>query len=251
MKEFNGLTRRSLLAGAMPALAIFALLGHAKSAGAAARRMAPQHWIDQQQEMADALATGQIPPEQWCSEVEALSAQVDLAGLLAMANQAAEDGTRPAGSNDPEKRVVHFASMERLSYNAALLSFSPENVITPRAHRNMVSALLVVEGTVRIRTFERVRDEKNGIVIKQAGDAAAGAGGICTMCADHHNVHWLTPQGGPATILEVAIDGLSAQGAPYEITPLDPLGGKHLRDGSILAPIMGFDAAAAKYTADI
>jgi hypothetical protein len=51
--------------------------------------------------------------------------------------------------------------------------------------------------------------------------------------------------------LDVIIDGLSSGGAPYEITALDPLGGKHFRDGSILAPIIGFDEATAKYRADL
>jgi hypothetical protein len=263
MKEFAGepasealgLTRRGVLTSFMPAFMIYALLGETRRAGAAAHRVSPQGWLDQQQELAEALTTGQLAPPHWCAEVEALGAQVDIAELLAAARLGAEDSPRPGGGNDPEKRFVHFTDMagrkRHLSYGAALFSFSPQNVITPHAHRNMVSAHLVVEGSVRIRTFDRVRDERNGIVIKPAEDVVAGVGGISSMCAERHNVHWFTPQGGPAMTLDVIIDGLSPQGEPYEITPLDPLGGKKLRDGSILAPIMGFEAAAAKYTSEI
>lgn len=263
MKEFKGeaaseslgLTRRGVLTGLMPAFMIYALLGETGRAAAMPRRITPQGWLDQQQELAEALTTGQIEPAQWCSEVETLAAQVDIAELLAAAKLSAEDGARPGGSNDPEKRFVHFTDIagrkRHLSYSAALFSFSPQNVITPHAHRNMVSAHLVVEGSVRIRTFDRVRDEKNGIVIKPAEDRVASVGGASSMCAERHNVHWFTPQGGPAMTLDVIIDGLSPQGEPYEIVALDPLGGKKLRDGSILAPILGFDAAAAKYTADL
>jgi hypothetical protein len=109
----------------------------------------------------------------------------------------------------------------------------------------------VVDGSFRIRTYDRVRDEKNGIVIKPTEDFVAGVGKITTMCAERHNIHWFVPQGGPAMTLDVVIDGLSGKGERYEITALDPLGGKTLKDGSILAPPMSFEAASAKYTADV
>lgn len=263
MKEFNetpasdalGLTRRGLLTSAFPAFLTYALLGEAARAAAPSGKGAPQDWIDQQQELAEALAAGQIAPPTWCREVEKLSRQVDVAELLATARLAADDTARPGGPNDPQKRVVRFADssgrMRRLSYGAALFAFQPGNVITPHAHRNMVSAHLVVDGHLRIRTYDRVRDEKKGVVIRPAEDAVAGVGSVSTMCAERHNIHWFVPQGGPAMTLDVVIDGLSGQGLPYEITPLDPLGGTVLKDGSILAPAMSFDAAAAKYTADL
>ena len=254
MKEFRfGLTRRGLLTGTIPVLALLAL---PRKAGYAAspRRMEPQHWIDQQQELSDALATGQIEPSQWCSEVESLSAKVDIAELLVKARLSAEQASS-GSTSEPDKQVVHFTDLlgrpQRLSYSVSLYSFRPDSVIAPHAHRNMVSAHLVAEGNIRIRTFDRVRDEKNGIVIKPAEDTVIGAGGISTMCAERHNIHWFVPQGGAATLLEVAIEGLSSQGAPSEITALDPLGGKKLRDGSLLAPFLGAEAAAAKYTAEL
>jgi quercetin dioxygenase-like cupin family protein len=263
MKEYNeespgdslGLTRRGLLTGVFPAFLTYALLGEAARAAARAGKSEPHDWIDQQQELAEALAAGQVTPLTWCQEVETLSRQVDIAELLAVARLAADDTAKPGGSNDPQKRVVRFVDasgrQQRLSYGAALFAFQPTNVITPHAHRNMVSAHLVVDGTLRIRTYDRVRDEKSGIVIKPAEDFVAGVGKVTTMCTERHNVHWFVPQGGPAMTLDVVIDGLSGKGESYEITALDPLGGKALKDGSILAPTMSFEAAAAKYTADV
>jgi quercetin dioxygenase-like cupin family protein len=250
-----GLTRRGLLTSAFPAFLTYAMLGEAAHAGATSGEGGPQDWIDQQQELAETLAAGGITPSAWCREVETLSRQVDVAELLATARLAADDPARPGGPNDPQKRVVRFADasgqMRRLAYGAALFAFRPGNVITPHAHRNMVSAHLVVDGRLRIRTYDRVRDEKIGVVIRPADDAIAGVGTVSTMCAERHNIHWFVPQGGPAMTLDVVIDGLSGEGAPYEITPLDPLGGKTLKDGSILAPTMSFEAAAAKYTTDL
>lgn len=263
MKEYNGetaseslgLTRRGLLTAVFPAFLTYALLGEAARAAARSGKGEPHDWIDQQQELAEALAAGQVTPLTWCQEVEALSRQVDIAELLAVARLAADDTAKPGGTNDPQKRVVRFVDAsgrrQRLTYGAALFAFQPDNVITPHAHRNMVSAHLVVDGTLRIRTYDRVRDEKSGVVIKPAEDFVAGIGKITTMCAERHNVHWFVPQGGPAMTLDVIIDGLSDKDAPYEITALDPLGGKTLKDGSILAPILSFEAASAKYTADV
>lgn len=263
MKEYNeqpaseslGLTRRGLLTATLPAFMIYALLGETRHALARSGKEEPQTWIDEQQELAETLAAGQIDAPTWCREVEALSARVDIAELLATARLAADDIAKAGGPNDPQKRIVRFADSSgrprRLTYGAALFAFQPENVITPHCHRNMVSAHLVVDGTLRIRTYDRVRDEKNGIVIKPAEDLVAGVGKITTMCAERHNVHWFVPQSGPAMTLDVVIDGLSGKGAPYEIVALDPLGGKLLKDGSILAPTLSFEAAAAKYTADV
>jgi len=262
MKEFNerptemlGLTRRGLLTAAFPAFLFYALLQEVARAAPISRKSTPQTWIDRQQELADALATGRIAPLDWCGEVEALSRQIDVAELLATARLSADDLAKPGGPNDPQKRVVRFSDAsghpQRLSYGAALFAFQPGNVITPHAHRNMVSAHLVVDGTVRIRTYDKVRDDDAGMVIRPAGDVVAGVGAVSTMCAERHNVHWFVPQGGPAMTLDVIIDGLSSRGAPYEITPLDPVGGKALQDGTILAPAMSFAAAAAKYSAEL
>jgi len=263
MKECNeepssdslGLTRRGLLTAAFPAFLTYALLGEAARAATRSGKGEPRAWIDQQQELAEALAAGQVTPLTWCQEVETLARQVDIAELLTVARLSADDTARPGGANDPQKRVVRFVDatgrQQRLTYGAALFAFQPDNVITPHAHRNMVSAHLVVDGTLRIRTYDRVRDEKDGIVIKPTEDFVAGVGRVTTMCAERHNVHWFVPQGGPAMTLDVVIDGLSGIGKPYEITALDPLGGKMLQDGSILAQTMSFEAAAAKYTAAI
>ena len=213
-------------------------------------RSGPRTWIDQQQELADALATGQIAPLDWCREVETLSRQVDLAELLATARLAADDVAKPGGPNDPQKRVVHFSDVsgrqQRLSYNAALIAFQPGNVLTPRTRRSGVSAHLVLDGALRIRSYDKVRDDRNGMMIRPAGDVIVGVGKVSTMCAERRPVHWLVPKGGPATVLEVSIGGNAE-----EVMPLDPLGGKILKDGSILAPMIGQDAAALKYTSDL
>ena len=74
---------------------------------------------------------------------------------------------------------------------------------------------------MRIRPYDRVRDEKTGVVIKPAEDFVAGVGRITTMCAERHNVYWFVPRGGPAMTLDVIIDGLSGKGERYEITALD------------------------------
>lgn len=251
MKEFEGPTRRGVVA----AILSCALLSGIRTAAAAPGRLDPQSWIDQQQELSDALATGQIQPVNWCEEVEALSRQIDLGALLAAASAAAAEAKEAEAGSAPRKRIVRFADasgrVQRLGFTTSLLEFQPQTLIPPRAHRNMVSAHLVLDGKVRIRTFDRLREDKNALVIKPAEDFLAEAGLITTMCPARHDVHWFVPQDGPATMLEIAMDGLSSKGARAEITPIDPLGGRVLKDGSIVAPVMSFDAAAAKYTAEL
>ncbi len=198
--EVLGLTRRGQLAAITPAFALYALLGEARAAdlvlGVSATR-----WIERQDEIARALAAGQMTPQAWAGEVERLARAVDL-GELALRIRKSEilSAGTPFG-NDPQKRNVHFldetGAPRRLRYGAALFAFQPRNVITPHGHRHMASAHLVLEGRVRIRTFDRLADAPGAMVLKPTGDVVAGPGEASAMCSQRNNVHWFTPQGGP------------------------------------------------------
>lgn len=86
------------------------------------------------------------------------------------------------------------------------------------------------------------------MIIRPTRDAVASVGTLSAMSADRDNIHWFVPQGGPARTFDVIISGLDAGQPDYDIQAIDPLGGKRMRDGSIVAPIMTFEDASAKYT---
>jgi len=249
-----GLTRRGQLAAMLPAFVLYALLGEARAA--ARGRLAPARWIDRQQEIALSLARGEIRPLAWCLEVERLGREVDLAELMSHVNRAQLSSAPVGGHNDPRKRYVRFidehGAPRRLAYGAALFDFAPQNVITPHGHRHMVSAHMVVDGAFRVRNYDRVGDAEGAMIIRPTRDFTAGLGAVSTMCSERDNIHWFAPRGGrPATTFDVVLSALDKGKPDYDIKPIDPYGGRSRPDGTIVAPIMSFEASARRYTADV
>jgi len=255
MTDVLGLTRRGQLAAALPAFLVYALLGEARAA-APQGRLAPARWIDRQQEIAQALSKGEIRPLAWCLEVERLGREVDLGALMATVSRSRVTAAPKGSHNDPAKRFVRFVDdsgePRRLAYGAALFDFEPYNVITPHGHRHMVSAHMVVDGAFRIRNYDRVGDQEGAMIIRPTRDYVGRVGAVSTMCGERDNIHWFTPAGGKrATTFDVVLSGLDAGQPDYDIKAIDPYGGRRRPDGTIVAPIMSFEAAARRYTADV
>lgn len=255
--EQLGLTRRGHLTGLFGAFCTVMLAQHV-SACAPARRMAVRDWIDRQSELARALRNGEIALTGWMDEVVRLARDIDVAQLLHDVQQAPlariVDAPAPQ-TNDPHKRGIRFidehGEPRRMGFASALFAFAPHNVITPHGHRNMVSAHLLVEGRMRIRNFDRLRDESDAMVIRPTRDEVVAVGTLSAMSSARDNIHWFVPQGGPAMTFDVIISGLDPDEPDYDIAAIDPMGGQVLADGTILAPTLSFEAASAKYHAAV
>jgi hypothetical protein len=245
-------TRRDLILGA-PGFAVFALLGEARGAVPEDNRHSARRWLRRQDDLARALAKGSLTQVQWHDQVGALARDVDVSELAYEIRRAKP---RPAGDtfgHDPKKRFLTFVdeagATVRLSYGAALFSFDRDSVITPHAHKHMASAHMVIEGKVRIRTFDRIADEDGGILIVPTADEIAEAGHAAAMTTDKDNVHWFASRSDHAMTFDVIVDGLDKGQERYVIQPLDPIGGEHLRDGTIRAPVLTFEESVGRYTA--
>lgn len=245
-------TRRDLLLG-VPGFAVFALLAEARGAVPEDSRHSAQRWLKRQDDLARALAKGSLTQVQWHDQVNALAREADVSELAYEIRRAR---TRPAGDafgHDPKKRFLSFVDDQgapaRLSYGAALFSFDRTNVITPHAHKHMASAHIVIEGKVRVRTYDRIADEDGGLLILPTGDEVAEPGHAAAMTTDKDNVHWFAPRSDRAMTFDVIVDGLDKGEARYVIQPIDPVGGNHLRDGTISAPLLTFEESAKRYTA--
>lgn len=253
-----GLTRRGQLGAAFSAFVTFAMLREAQAPEAQAQvgaHISAARWVDRQEEIARALSNGEITARAWMENVRSLAEEVDLHALLALV--AASD-LRPAphgASNDPAKRYVRFldeaGAPRRLTYGAALFDFAPGNVITPHGHRHMASAHLIARGRFRIRNFDRVGDEPGAMLIRATRDFVAPTGALSAMSSAQDNIHWFVPHGGPATTFDVVISDLDPGQQSYEIQAIDPINGVHRPGGVIAAPIIGFEEASRRYTANV
>lgn len=231
----------------------FALVSELSAAAGRPASLSARGWVSRQQELAQGLQTGALSQPQWHDGVNALARELDLEQMAAELRRARiKDAGAPFG-NDPQKRFVTVLDDEgrslKLGYGLALFDFQSDSVITPHAHRHMVSAHMVIEGRVRIRTFDRIRDEDGALVIRPTGDVVAEPGHAAAMTTPVNNVHWFVPRSPRAMTLDVIIDGVDAGQDRYRIEPVDPLGGQMLPDGSIKAPVISFERSMALYTA--
>lgn len=245
-------SRRDLILG-VPGFAVFALLGEARSAVPQDSRHAARRWLQQQDEIARALAKGKMTEVEWHDRVDALAREVDISELAFEIRRAK---ARPAGDtfgHDPKKKFLTFlddaGQPVRLSYGTALFSFDKNSVITPHAHKHMASAHLVIEGKVRIRTFDRIADEDGALLIYPTRDEVAEPGTAAAMTWDKDNAHWFAARSATAMTFDVIIDGLDPGSERYVIQPLDPLAGERLSDGTIRAPLLTFEQSSKRYTA--
>lgn len=182
-----------------------------------------------------------------------MSKQVDLESLAYELRRArVKDAGAPFG-HDPQKRFVTILGEDevpfKLGYGLALFDFGPQSVVTPHAHRYMASAHLVIDGRVRVRTFDRVKDEEHFLVLRPTHDVLAEPGHSAAMTSSNDNVHWFAPRSKRAMTVDVIIDGLNKGKERYLIEPVDPLGGTQLADGTIQAPFISFDRSMERYRA--
>ena len=189
-----------------------------------------------------------LEPEQWRREVEALGREADVAQLIAEALPS--PSSRPLPTH-PSRRLLRWrepdGTQRRQRYAVALFEFERTSVITPHAHRGMLSAHLVARGALRVRTYDRVADEPDALVLRPAADRRLEVGEISTIGPARENVHWFVPLSARATTFDVLVDGLEPAGPRYGLQPVDPLGGTDLGDGTLRAPLLGFEESARRY----
>lgn len=225
------------------------------AAGYAGRPDIGADWIEKNKLLADALRQGEISPLEWQNGVERLAGRVGSDELIALLERS---DRRPRGRGLPSyplKHSIRFrdvdASVQKLRYAVAVFEFDEGNVITPHAHRNMVSAHTVLNGSFRVRTYDTVRRDGDALVIRPASDETVGEGAVSTMSRNRNNVHWFVPLTDKARTLDVIVAGLR-QGEPaYQIKAVDPMRGKRLDGGLIRASYMSFEDGARIYSPDV
>ena len=238
------LCRRDLL-GAFSAYALLAELG---SSRAARRTPSTRSWLDRQEELALGLAAGTIDSESWRRAVEVLGREADVERLVAEALPSSPARALPT---DPARRILRYRDtdgrLRQQRYAVVLFQFDRTSVITPHGHRGMQSAHLVVHGSLRARTYDRVGELPGALVLRPAGDRRLYAGEVSSIGPARENVHWFVPLGERAATFDVLVTGLEPGGPDYQVQPVDPLGGTDLGDGTLRAPLLRFEESARRY----
>jgi hypothetical protein len=250
-------TRRTALrelAVAVPLLAAWRT-----GAMAALGRAALDTWARKVVELNRGLAAGEVGLSYWQDRIAALNASVPVGEVVRYL--------------DIDRLTAHFAYPDKLAQTADLhfpriigvkgierpwflrvLAMRESGAIIPHAHNNMVSAHLVVRGNFHARTFDRIRDEHDALIIRPSLDRLLSPGEIITMSDDRDNAHWLISQRTPSMTFDIGMTDISqlrqygVAANEYSMIYIDPAH-KPETGGLIRAPVLTFEQAAKKFAA--
>ena len=219
---------------------------------AEAERPAAHQWLLRIQEASHALRGGEIPAAQWQKELESLFGGVTLPELMSFIDfdRLARAIERP--SDRAAAQAVVLPPVEGLprpqDFGTKVFVLGPGVAIVPHGHRNMASMHVVLSGEVRLRHFERVRDEAEHLIIRPTIDRKSGPGDCSTISSQKDNIHWFRNLGDAAFTLDFIVDNLDPRlGFPYRMDFVDAAGGDRLEGDLVRAPRISFERALALY----
>jgi len=116
--------------------------------------------------------------------------------VQALIAQAANDGAfeewrehRPAGA---EKVTLIGGGAPWRKWKVQLFLIPAGSSHPPHCHENLASCLVVVDGRLRVREYQRLReqDASDSVVLARAFDGELGPGEALSTTEDYRNAHW-------------------------------------------------------------
>lgn len=208
-------------------------------------------WVAAHHEIAAQLAKGRTTGLQWQNEVARLARAVDVTELVEQIDFAKVERTMDLRQPGGTKHVVRLEHPDdpsrQLSFGAAVFGLRHKHSITPHAHRNMVSAHMLLKGQMRVRNFDRVAAEPGYVIVEPTVDATIRPGDISTMSTERNNVHWFTALSPAAFTLDVIVDGLNPRDRRFVIELLDVNNAERVPGGRRRARIIDWKESIRLY----
>lgn len=168
------------------------------------------HTID---ELSRALKHREIAQTDWQTGVERAARTLDLADLCKRAKV-------PFAAKGVNAEVIQLLPGQR--FTPKIFAIDKGRAIIPHGHVNMVSHHLVLEGELHGRHYQRVRDEKDALILRPTIDRAFAPGDSSSISDRRDNVHWFVAT-KPSYTLDCIVDDLDpARGFRYHIDFVDP-----------------------------
>ena len=225
-------------------------------AGPGPARHRAQQWTRQLHAMCLAVKAGTLSPNAWQDQIEALHRSIAMDELMRFIDFKAliRGLTYPddRGAIRPIRLPQVPGIPARPSFAGKIFAYKKGAGTPPHGHHGMVSAHLVLRGALRVRTYERVAEATDHLVVTPAKDLIAKPGQTISMSDERDNVHWFEAVSQHAYTLDIPISGLyrnKSYVAPanrYGMIYVDPRGPANGR-GKIRAPIIGFEQAMAEF----
>jgi hypothetical protein len=217
----------------------------------AAVRPILDRWLRDLHDQCMGLRGGAVPATAWQSAVTALLERVPLADLLDRIEfeemlRRVELPDDRATTRDPVFPPLEGVP-ERTSYIRRVFLLRQDRAIVPHGHQNMVSGHLVIHGRLRVRHFERLRDEPEHLVLRPTIDRESRPGAATSVSDLKDNVHWLVATSPVAATFDVIVPDLDPRRPTRYMDFVDPRRGEPLGDGTIRAPRLAEDEVFTRY----
>jgi hypothetical protein len=244
--------RRFLEAGLVPLVAV-SFLEAVCASGLVPTAVAPvlESWLRRLHRVCADLRGAAIPATIWQEEVAALLARVPLDELLRLIDLEGLVARISLPDDRATTRDPVFPPLDgipgRPTYIRRVFVLAEDRAIVPHGHQNMVSGHLVIHGSLRVRHFERVRDEPAHMVLRPTIDRRSNPG-EATAVSDHRdNVHWLVATSRVAATFDVIVPDLDPTRPTRFMDFVDPRRAEGLGAGLLRAPRLGVDEAFVRY----
>ena len=246
-------SRRTFLETGLPALLTVGFLDTLLAAEAVPASVSPilARWLRGLHRRSADLRGGTLPAVVWQRAVTGLLERVPLEDLLNLIDfeQMMKRVSLPddrATTRDPV--FPPLAGLpERPSHMRRVFLLRKDRAIVPHGHQNMVSGHLVIHGRLRVRHFERLRDEPAHLLLRPTIDRESSPGSATTVSDHKDNVHWLVALSETAATFDVIVPDLDPDRPTRAMDFVDPRRSQRLGDGTIRAPRLGADEVFARY----
>jgi hypothetical protein len=246
------LNRRSLGAAALHALFAASLLQQSARAGAldGTLRWSVRPWLDRIDEASRALSAGTLAPQAWQQAIESTLGAVELGDFLqALDFERLAAAARFPSEGEGMQRLYFLEEggrLQALAFRPFLFTLKRGTAVVPHGHHNMATLHMVLQGRARVRHYDRIESTATHMLIRPAGDAETGPGGVTSISDEHHNIHWFDALSDRVLMFNVGV--YQVRPGPFgERDYVDPLGGEPVGHGVIRAPRLARAEAYAKY----
>jgi hypothetical protein len=246
-------SRRAFLEAGFASLLTVSFLDTLLAADAVPRAVRPiiNGWLRDLNARCADLRGGELAAVTWQAEVAALLERVPLEDLLRLIDFEELVKNVPLPDDRATTRDPVFPPLEGVPqhpvHDRRVFLLRKDRAIVPHGHQNMASGHLVIHGSLRVRHFERLRDEPTHLVLRPTIDRQSLPGSATTVSDRKDNVHWLVATSEVAATFDVIVRGLDPALPTRFMDFVDPRHGEPLGDGTIRAPRLAIDEVFARY----
>jgi hypothetical protein len=246
------LSRRSFNAAGVQALLTSFLFQHAAQADAVegTLKWSLRPWLQRIDQISGALSSGTIAPRSWQQEIEHVLERVELDDFLRSLDfERLAVGARFPVDGEGMQRLYfpdEAGRLQPLTFRPYLFTLRKGTAVVPHGHHNMATMHMVLDGSARVRHYDKLETSATHMTIRASTDAQSNPGDVTSVSDDHQNIHWFEPLSERVFMFNIGV--YNVRPGPFgERDYVDPAGGISLGAGLIRAPRLDRESAYAKY----